>query len=724
MVGSGRTGVSGAKGAVRAGVGSGALCLASVVGMSHAAAETATVADTAVNDVVVTGQRPSLVVLSDKLQNTPQTVDVIPQQVLHEQGVTTLQEALKNVPGITLNSGEGGAHGDTVNLRGFPANDDFFLDGLRDTGFYTRDSFDLESLEVYKGPASTLFGRGSTGGVINQVSKTPKLAPIDSLDLTLGTDNELRGVADINQPLTDNSAFRLNLMGIQTNVADRDQVRNSRWGVAPSYAIGLGQKTTLTVNYLHQQEDDIPDFGIPFAFGRPAPVPRNTYYGISSDDRVTSDVDIGAVRLTHDFNNWISFTENARIGNYAYETRQSAPHYGAAPPAPGTPLGSVLVYADRPSQGGVVKTAMSDSDLTFKFSTGPFSHTVIAGLELDHEEADVHRFVNNMSSIPPATLLDPIFNITGLNVHQTALSQGSTTKTDTVSGLLADTIKFGDHWTLVAALRYDNFEANAVATRLTTTPHTVTNLSHTDNIPSPRVALVYSPTETYSFYFSYGTSYDPSAENLTLSTGTVNLDPEKDRTFEIGAKTLWLKGLLTVTGALFNTEMTNARVTDPITNVPELEGSLRVNGLEIGATGYITRRWEVIAGYTYLDTRTLASNGTPANQIGQPLPNTAHNQANLWTVYELGEDAAHVGLGINYLGRRNADAIDLNKVPGYVTIDALASWRLSDRISLQLNGYNLADVRYFTNSYDSSPVENHVIPGAGRTVTVTAAFDY
>jgi catecholate siderophore receptor len=712
-----------AKVALKYGAGGASLCLASMAGVAHAATDTAAKESAEADAVIVTGQRPSLVILSEKLQNTPQTVDVIPQQVLHEQGVTTLQEALKNVPGITLNSGEGGAHGDTVNLRGFPANDDFFLDGLRDTGFYTRDAFDLESLEVYKGPASTLFGRGSTGGVINQVSKTPRLSPFDTVSATLGSDNEKRVTADLNQPIGNNMAFRLNVMGIGTHVEDRDQVKNDRWGVAPSFAIGLGQKTTLVLNYLHQQEYDIPDFGIPFAFGKPAPVPRDTYYGIPSDDKTTSDVDIGTARLSHDFNLWASVSESARVGDYGYLTRQSAPHYGAAPPLLGTPLGDVLVYADRPSQGGVVKTAESETDLTFKFTTGPFTHTVIAGFEYDHEEADVHRFVNNLSSIPPATLLDPVFNIGGLNVHQTTISQVSTTKTDTLGGLLSDTIKYGDHWSVIAALRYDNFAATAVSTKINTTPPTVTNLSHTDDVGSPRVALVYSPTETYSFYFSYGTSFDPSAENLILSTTTANLDPERDRTFELGAKALFLGGLFSTNAAIFNTQETNARVTDPITNVPELDGDLRVDGLEIGATGYLTKNWEIIAGYTYLDARTLATKGTPANQVNQGLPNTAHNQANLWTVYEF-DQGFSVGFGVNYLGKRNADNIGLNKIPGYTTFDGLLAWKATPQVTLQLNGFNLLDRDYFTNAYDSSPVENHVLPGAGRTLTLTAVLSY
>ncbi len=693
-------------------------------GLAHAAETPAATGGDGGGDtpaIVVTGRRPSLVVLADKLQDTPQSVDVIPQEVLHEQGVTTLQEALKNVPGVTLNSGEGGAHGDTVNLRGFPANDDFFLDGLRDTGFYTRDSFDIENLEVYKGPASTLFGRGSTGGVINQVSKTPKLAPIDTGALTLGTNSEVRGTVDLNQPLSDNAAVRLNLMGIQSDVADRNYVRNSRWGVAPSFAIGLGQKTTFTLTYLHQEENDVPDYGIPFVFGHPAPVPRDTYYGLPSVDRTKSDVDIVTARLTHEFNAHVAFTETARYGNYDYSQIMTAPHFGATAPAAGTPLSSILVYSDRPSSSGVVKTAMSESDLTFTFSTGPFAHTLILGLEADHEEADLSRYANQINQIAPTPLLDP--NPNRAFPGPQTVSSISKTPADTLSGLIADTIKLGDHWTLIAGFRYDRFAASATTTRLTTTPATVTHLTHTDYVPSPRVALVYSPTETLSAYLSYGTSYDPSAENLSLSTGTVNLDPEKDRTYEAGVKALLLKGMLTVTGAVFNTEMTNARETDPVTGVPQLAGNLRVNGLEFGAQGYLTRHWEIIAGYTYLDARTTGGDSTPANQIGQMLPNTAHNQANLWTVYEFTDDV-RIGAGANYLGRRAADGSGRDFIPSYTTVDAMAAWRLTPQITMQLNAFNLFDKYYFTQAYDSSAVENHVVPGPGRTVTLTAVFSY
>ena len=225
-----------------------------------------------IETVTVTDRRLTIGLLPEKLLDTPQTVNVIPTEVIKEQGVTNLQDALKNVPGITLNAGEGGTHGDLVNLRGFSAGDDYFIDGLRDTGIYNRDVFDVQSIEVYKGPASTLFGRGTTGGVINQVSKSAQLYPVDDFTLSGGNNSEIRGTGDVNYVLGDTSAVRVNVMGQRNNVVGRPFARTQKWGIAPTYSYGIGTDTVFSLKYLHQQEDDIPDYGIPFLFGAPAPV--------------------------------------------------------------------------------------------------------------------------------------------------------------------------------------------------------------------------------------------------------------------------------------------------------------------------------------------------------------------------------------------------------------------------------------------------------------------
>jgi catecholate siderophore receptor len=691
------------------GVGS-TICLASSFGL-HAAEESTD----KLTEVVVTGH-PSISAYEASLQDTAQNVTVIPQQTMIEQAANSVQDALKNVPGITLNAGEGGTHGDNINLRGFAASDDFFLDGLRDTGFYTRDSFNLEGIEVYKGPASTLFGRGSTGGVVNQVSKTPQLQDFARGTVVGGTNSELRGTADFNYQFTDSAAFRVNAMGLKSEVADRDFVENRRWGVAPSLAFGIGGPTTLIVNYFHQQQNDIPDYGIPFAFGSPVPVPRNTYYGLPSDDRTRADDDIGTIIFKTEFSKDFWLTDNARVGNYFFDSRETAAHYGAAPPAPGTPLDDVLTFRDRPSVQGTVKTLMNDANLHKHFTTGAVEQHVVVGIELDREEADLTRFANQLNQIPGTPILDPN-PFEPFPGHQTQVTQLPDTVTKTASLLLQDTVDFGPQWQATAGVRVDRFQAEF------NEPITAAHFEHTDTIASPRASIVFKPIDIVSLYASYGTSYDPSAENLSLSAKTASLGPEKDKTFEVGAKSSVLDGRLALQAGVFQTEMTNARVGDPTNpTAPQLlAGKERVRGFEADAAGYLTDDLEITAGYTHLNSETLES--TDPASVGAPLLDTAPNQANLWLVYEFHE-AFKVGAGLNYLSRRAADVDNTAHVPGYVTFDAMASYALNKHFAVQLNGYNLANRYYFANSYFSSPVENHVIPGAGRTGLLTISFAY
>lgn len=705
--------------------------------------------ETNVETVTVTAQRPTLDILPEKILNTPQSIDVVPAKVIQQQGVTNLQEALKNVPGITLNAGEGGNHGDQVNLRGYSASDDFFLDGLRDTGFYTRDTFDYQGVEVYKGPASTLFGRGSTGGVINQVTKKPELYPIDDFSVQLGTNDEVRATADVNYVTGDDSALRINLMGQRNHVEGRPFTRDQRWGIAPSFSYGIGENTSFTVEYLHQQEDNTPDFGIPYLFGKPAPVPHDAYYGLPTDDRQKTDVEILTGRVDHKFNDTFSLSDTARFGSYWFDTRQAAPTYGdancfdtAAPPysgAPlcsntadpnpvtlhdplfpvlGTPLDQIFVLRDRPSERGTITTYMNELDLNAKFSTGPLDHTLVMGLELDREIGDLSRLENQDEVILPTPLLnpDPFEPFPG---HQTGL-EGRPLTTTTTAGLFAvDTVAIGPHWNLVGALRFDHFAAKFDDFI------NVAHYTHDDNIVSPRAAIVYKPDENSSVYLSYGTSFNPAAANLSLASSNNDLAPEKDRSFEVGGKVLLLDGLLALTAAAFDTKLTNARTADP--EDPGLQtfaGTERVKGLEFTANGRITPNWEVIAGYTYLDTRDEGSGGP--GLIG-PIPNTAPNQANLWSVYDF-DNGLRLGGGLNYLGER-AGGFDTETVPGtlriaripsYVTVDAMVGYQVTDNFGLQLNGYNLSNKYYFTSSYFNSAAENHIIPGAGRTFLLTA----
>ena len=678
--------------------------------------------------IVVTGVRS---LTSDKIPegaaHAPQSITVISHKTLEQQATSRLQDALKNVPGITLNAGEGSARGDSVNLRGFPAYNDFFLDGIRDAAIYSRDSFNTETIEVFKGPSAILFGRGSTGGAINQVSKAPTLAPIYAATVVGGTNSEIRATADIDQPLSDNAAIRINAMGENSGVAERDLVHNRRWGVAPSLSVGIGGPDTLTVEYLHQEQNDTPDVGIPFINGLPAPVPRSADYGLSTD-RFQATVNVATAHYQHKFSDAVKISDTLRYGDYRDFDRFNAPNFGysGSPGAPGldTPLDQVLVGRDSPSSSDHRTNLTNQTDLTANFTTGPISHTLVAGTEFSREQDNTVRYVNPFGKpgeTPATSLLDP-------DPHEASPVEpgktlGITTAYET-GAYLIDTVHIGQMFDVSGGVRYDRFSAHYRPTALISgvSPASLIPLDHVDNVWSPRASVVFKPNEHMRLYASYGTSFDPSAEALSLNAKTANLGPVKATSYEVGAKVDLLGGRLVSTVAIFRTQIDNAQVTDP--DHPTqlvLAGNQRVDGVELGLTGHLTRKWEITAGYTYLDGKTVASTTTAT--VGKQLANVAHNAFNLWTEYEF-SDQFELGVGGNYLGRRYADFAQQAIMPSYVLVDTMAAWNPTKRLTLRVNVNNLFNKLAWQNSYYSTAAENHVIPVPGRTALFTAAIRY
>ncbi len=693
------------------------------------------VPDASVSQVVVTGLRA---LLGDKIplkiQDTPQSVNVVPEQLIQDQAVTRLADALKNVPGITLNAGEGAARGDTINIRGFSAFNDFFLDGIRDAAVYVRDPFNLESIEVLKGPSATVFGRGSTGGAVNQVSKAPQLNAFGTVIADVGTNDEYRGTVDVNEPIGPSAALRLNVMGESSGVADRDNVKNHHWGVAPEAAFGIGEPITVTLAYMHLSEDDTPDVGVPFVNGAPASVHRSNDYGLKSDHAI-SDVDIGTVRIKHDFSSDLSIANTLRYATYEFNYQFDAPNFGSAadngqgPPTPGEALSAILVGRDSPSSSGVQTNLTDQLDLTARVDTGFIHHTLVTGIELarqtNHLDSYNNPFNSNNNWIPETSLLNPDPN----QVHPNEpVTKQQVTDANSEAWYATDTMAIGRYVDLIAGVRVDRFAADY--TQTTVSSGALLKLSHTDLVASPRVALVLKPTAWESVYFSYGTSFDPSAEALTLTTKTADLGPVKANTYEVGSKTNLFSGGLLVTGALFHTEVDNAQVNDPENpTLTVLQGNETVQGLELGATGRIGDKIKIVAGYTYLDGKTSGTAGSaPVVRYSDVLiPNLARNAINFWGEYKITKPW-EVGVGANYLDRRIGDIVTPGITPAfapsYVVWSAMSSYRINSQLKLQLNVINLFDKLYYDNIYYTSASENHVIPGAGRTVkfTVQASF--
>jgi catecholate siderophore receptor len=708
-------------------LGAAGLCASTVLGTTVHAADTASATptdndgDENLENVTVTGVRSLLRdKLGDTILNTPQSVTVVSSELISAQGATRLEDALKNVPGITLNAGEGAARGDTVNIRGFSAFNDFFIDGIRDAAVYTRDIFDADAVEVLEGPSAVLFGRGSTGGAINQVTKAPLLTPLANLTSLIGTNDLIRATGDFNFPFATAAAFRLNVMGESSEGAGRDFVKNRRWGIAPAVAFGIGQQDSLIFSYLHQHENNVPDGGIPFLDGAPAPVARSNDYGLVSDVNTTLD-DIATARYKHDFSSDVSIANTLRYAHYEFDFQSAMPNFGNTIPTATTPLADILVGRDQPGSSGVQTNLTEQVDLSAHFSTGPITHALITGIEVARQTSDLDRYLNpfntNNNWVPETSLLDPNPVEPLPEFLPVASRQDTIARSD--SFYVTDTIGFNQYFDLLASARYDRFSADYH--QLTVASGAVLNLNHVDNVGSPRAAFEYKPTPAQTYYIAYGTSFDPSAEALTLTTKTANLGPVKAKSYETGAKASLLGGGLQLSAAVFRTEVDNAQTNDPDNpTLTTLNGDQRVEGLQLQATGHLTANWELFTGYSLLDSKTISS-GTAA-YVGKELPNVAHNALNLWTEYYL-PFGIEVGGGANWLGPRFADSGETAHLPGYVVWNAMVSYKVSHNVTLQLNGLNLFNRYYYTAPYYTSAAENHVIPGAGRSGTLSISVN-
>jgi len=652
--------------------------------------------------------------------DTSQSIDTIDNKELAEQNLSLVQDALRNVPGITLNSGEGGAHGDSVNLRGLSIPDSFFLDGVRDIGQYQRDTFNSEAISVLLGPASAVFGRGSTAGVINSISKQPLSTPLATISVSGGMGDYWRGTGDFNLPLSDTAAARIAVMDQRNQVVDRDQVVYRRYGVAPTLALGLGTPTRLTLSYFKEEENNLPDYGIPFIDGVPAAVNRSNYYGLVNYDNTRTNTNIGTLRFEHDFGDDITLSDSARYGNYGFKYLLSGPFLGndyVAPPPPGTPYADIEVSRDQPSSAGTTSLAINRTDLTSRFDVAGFKNVLTTGLELSKEQSNVSRFNNGMDDIPPTPLLNP----NGFGIPPTPLVAYSNPdgRGNDVSVYALDGIALGSHWDVDAGLRWDRFASSFSDLNPAVGP---VSFSRTDTFVSPRAAVIFKPNDSQSYFLSYGTSYNPAVEYLIIAPSDQSLSPEKTSNLEVGAKIKVLGGKAELTGSLFDTQVKNARNSDP--DDPTLQNApfdQRVKGVEVGINGYVMEEWEVAANYTHLDDKITATSDPLS--LGKWAPNTPHDAANVWTTVEPTEDWT-LGAGMTAVSHRYADTENTAGVPGYVFFNAMTSYTVNAHLKLQLNLNNLTNKLYFTGVYYSGLDENHAIPSAGRTLIGLASYRF
>jgi catecholate siderophore receptor len=714
---------------------------------------------------------------TEPLLTTAQSITVIPKFVVKDEGVTTLRDTLRNVPGISLAAGEAGAQGDNLTIRGFTARNDIFLDGIRDFGSYFRDSFNYEQVEALEGPAGIEFGRGSTGGVVNQESKVPTVQQFAHVETQFGTDKTRRITADLNSRevgVLGGTAFRLNLMGQESGFAGRDFAEVRRWGVAPSVSIGLNTKTRATLNYVHLQEKDTPDYGLPWFNNGVAPgAIRHKYYGFPDENYLQTNDDILTLRVEHEFSPNLNLHTIARAANYPRQAQITEPQICSNAPL-SVPVGGVVAklptsavnsalpcpYSASSDPSTIVvnrnqlQTKSVEGDLwdqtevTARFKVLGFKNALVAGVEGGQEISNPIRSsytINGINTVPSTSLLNPMtqqpFSGTG---YVTSIVH---TKAESVGVYFVDTVKLGNLFEISGGVRWDRFDTGYNLWQPAppaggTVIAPVEPISRVDEQPSYRAAFVFKPSSRGSVYFDYGTSFDPAASSLSLSIGLANSSaaPEENETYEAGVKWSFLNERLMAEGAVFRTEKDNARETDP-TNANNIvaAGNQLVKGVQFSMVGRLPQGMNIVAGYAYLDSDVIFSKFFPTS-VGYPLANVPKQTFNLFVTHRL-PWRLNGGLGGNYVASRTASStvpfvptgyapnpngpgfvvtsVAMKQVPGYWIFDAMLKRPITERLELQANVNNLLN-----RNFIDLPHPSHLIPGAGANALIGINFKF
>lgn len=647
-------------------------------------------------------------------RDIPQSVTIISSQLMHDRNADTMKEALRNVAGLTFNAGEGGRIGDNITLRGYSAVGDLYLDNMRDIAQYNRESFNLEQIDVLRGSASMLYGRGSTGGLINQVSKQPDKLDRNEAAVTVGSYDYKRLTADINQSIGTDMAARINVMKTDTD-SFRDGPEAHRWGIAPSIRWGIGTDNDFTLSYYYLKEDNIPDMGVPYFNNLPLDVPSSRFYGMASYDYEKNETGIATLSHTHRFDRDTNLRTVVRAANYKRDLRAVAPRLVA-----GTTVitDATAINRQRQSRGGKENTITAQSDFNTRFELGGMKHQLLAGVELVKEQAE--RWTNGSTALSP---LNPPTTVGNPNIYD-PLPAGAAFPRDafnyytanTVGIYAQDTIEFAPKWKLVLGARHDNFRASydrqPNAAEITAGVTGLVPYKRSDKEWSYRTGLLYQPTDTASYYASYGTSFNPSAELYQLDDRSVNTPPEKNRNIELGAKWDLADGDLSLRTAIFRSEKTNERNTDLASpNIFLMSGKRHTDGIEFEAAGRITPAWEMFGSVALMRGKIDVAAGTAAATQGNVPINTPDYTYSLWSTYKLSN--WKLGGGIEGVGLRYGSTANTNASPSYVRVDALVQYEMKKSL-IKLNVFNLFDKVYYESVY-----AGHAVPGTARAVQLT-----
>lgn len=636
-----------------------------------------------------------------RLLDIPQSVAVLPAQLLKQQAALSMQDALKNVNGVSIHMGEG--RRDQVYIRGFSALNDQYVDGVRDDAAYYRDLSNIEQVAVLKGPGSVLFGRGSAGGIINRITKRPDPErPIGEFSLTAGSYGMKRVTGDLGQAyLSGKLAWRLTGAG-EDSGSHRDRFFLRRHTFAPSLAFRPGADTLLLVQGEHLDDQRLPDRGIPALGAWPAPVRAGSYYGYAPGDFLRNRVTSGALTLDRRLSDNLQLHNTFRHAGYLGTYSNTYPNGLRAAGA------SYQVLRAQYNSTQDQQNTFNQTDLVSGFRLLGMEHRLLTGLELGDQGRRTWRFNGTAAAVDlfQPVLTRPLYGTTPANNNRF--------DAQTAGVYVQDQIDLAAGWKLLAGARRDRY-AQTLTDFLPGKP----NLHRVDNVWSPRAGLVYQPRPWTSFYGSVSRSFQPSGEGLSLAANNAELEPESTVNKEIGNKSDLFGGRLQAALAAFDLERRNVKTVDPVDfNRLILAGRQRTRGAELSLAGELVRRVQIYGGYAFLDTRILESNDTASGVRiqGKRLGHIPLHSANLWSNLRV-TDRLGLGLGVTYAGDRFTANDNLVTMPSYVRVDAALFWRTA-HYDVALNLRNITSTGYYETAHGTGTI----MPGAPVSGVITLRY--
>lgn len=666
--------------------------------------ENRTIIVTGASDGYVASNSVTATKTDTALIDIPQTINVVTREQLEDQAHHSLSDVLRYVPGTTIGQGEGNR--DQITLRGQNTTADFFLDGVRDDVQYYRGLYNIERVEILKGPYALIFGRGGGGGIINRVQKSPQKELFLAGQASINSFGAYDFSTDFNAPLNDMAAVRLN--AVYENLdSHRDFVGGERYAWNPYVAFKLGNNWNLGLSYEYVNDDRTTDRGVPSIAtsggqpNRPISGYRDQFFGVPDVNRTKLEAQIAKLRLDGQLANNLSFSGTMLYGDYD-KIYVNVFANGAATGQNGTV--ALSSYSDPTRRENFI----AQGNIVWDVNTGPLAHKVLVGAEYGDQKS-ANRRVNGTLSSSVFNLANPVFP----TVVFSTLARDTTSKVKFFSGYIQDQISIGEHVDIVAGLRYDSFDITGVDLF----PAVDRPFARQDDKVSPRIGLIFKPQQNVSIYGSYSQSFLPRSGDqfLSLTVTQQNLAPEKFTNYELGAK--WdIRPNLNLTLAVFQLERSNATTPDPANPLVSINiGKTRTKGAELSIAGRIMPQWQVHGGYSY-QVAELAGNDFV--RLGQ----VPKHQASLWNRYDFTNRFA-AGVGVIHQSSQYAairTAATTTRLPAFTRVDAAIFYDLSDAVQLQVNVENLFNAAYFADAHNNNNISTGA-PINGR-FTIRAKF--